>query len=369
MMHCWSLPLALCYFAFLYFMLRTLMLLGLFSTLFGCGDGKPGLFSSNGYHINKDKVWCKTSLGMSYNVNEVAGADPQTFAERELSSKMLPGATAFYGFDKNSVFWAVTKIEGADLASFEYVSNNYSKDKRAVYYMSEPLTDDLAHFAVINYDFVKDSKAVYFGRDVFSDDPTHFVEVGHAGSGYYKDSQQCWYGIYELKGVNPALFRYVGPKTATNGQRVFQEMNEVEGAEIATYQILERGYAKDAHHVYQKGVVMAGADPATFRILSDNYTLDKQYCYYFMTPLPNADPATFQLIDEYYTKDARQVFCGEKPIEGADPATFRVLNGAAGCSCDAHYAYTLEKRITGVDPRNFPAKGKCQSCNETEVKF
>ncbi len=350
-------------------MYRNLLILSFLSTLFGCGDGRPGMFSRNGYHVGKDKVWYRSSLGMSFNVKEVAGADPKTFAVRELRSKTYPESTAYFGMDQSNVFWAETKIEGADLGSFEYLYGNYSKDKNAAYYMNQLLSQDMAHLEVVSYQFVKDSKYVYSGRSIFSEDPAHFTHVGEEHSSFYKDSQKCWYDLYELKNADPATFRYLGTKTAADAKRVYHEMNEVEGADLHSYQILEHGYAKDAHHVYQKGTPMEGADPTTFRVLSDVYSLDARHCYYYMALIPEADPATFQLIDDYYTKDAHHVFTGGNLIEGADPATFRVLNGPAGCSCDAQYAYSMGKRIAGVNPRNFPASGHCKSCNEISVQF
>ena len=350
-------------------MFRNLLLMGLLTFLFGCGDGKPGFFSSNGYHVNKEKVWYKSSVGMDFQVSEVVGADPATFAEKELSSKVMPGTTAYYGMDKSSIFWTATKIEGADLQTFEYLCNNYSRDKNAVYYMAGRLTEDLAHFVVIDYEFVKDAQYVYNGGSVFSDDPAHFTLVGGQDSRYYKDSRSCWYGSYKLEGADPATFRYLGPKTAADARHIYHEMNEIDGADQHTYQILEHEYAKDAHHVYKQYSRLEGADPATFRVLSSNYSQDKRYCYYFMSPLPDADPLTFQLIDEFYAKDAQRVYTNGKVLEGADPATFRVLNGPAGCSCDAHYAYSMSTRIEGVDPKSFPAGKPCISCNETEVKF
>lgn len=348
---------------------RMFMVLGLLSTLLGCGDGKPGLFSSNGYHIGMDKVWYKTSTGTWYDVTEVFDADPKTFVVRTLKSSVYPGSSADYGMDQKSVFWASRKIEGADLGSFEYLCSDYCKDKHAVYYMTQVLTDDLAHFEVISRDFVKDSKAVYFGNDVFSEDPAHFSWVGEENSGYFKDSNKCWYGIYELKNADPATIRYLGINTAADAKRIFHEMNEVEGAEIATYQILDADYSKDARQVYFQGQAFGLADPATFRVIGNNYSADHKHCYYYTSPLSNADPATFLIIEEGYTKDARQVFINGTPIEGADPATFRILNAAAGCSCDDKHAYAMDQPIKGVDPRSFPASGACKSCDESTVKF
>ncbi|MBK9985282.1 MAG: DKNYY domain-containing protein [Saprospiraceae bacterium] len=351
-------------------MLRKLMILGLLYTLFGCGgDGKPGLFSSNGYHVGKEKVWYRSSTGMDYSVKEVFGADARTFAERELSSKMYKGATAYYGFDDKSVFWADAKIEGVDLPSFEYLCNQYSRDKNAVYYMAQELTRDVAHLEIVGRDFIKDSTHVYYGSDVFSDDPGHFAEVGQQGSNYYKDSRNGWYNTYPLKDADPATLHIIGPNTAADAKHVYVEMNEVEGADQLTYQVLTQGYSKDAHHVYLNSEMIEGADPATFQILQAPYSKDDKHCFNNAVVIAGADPASFQLIDEFYGKDNRQVFINGTPIEGADPATFRILNSNAGCSCDAKHAYTLQHRIEGVDPAKFPKNGQCKSCNESGVTF
>ncbi|MEO7174981.1 MAG: DKNYY domain-containing protein, partial [Saprospiraceae bacterium] len=131
-------------------MLRKLMILSLLSSLFGCGgDGKPSLLSDTGYHVGEEKVWYKTSNGITYTVTEVIGADARSFAIRELNSKIYKGTSAYYGFDDKSIFWAATKIEGADLLSFEYLCNQYSRDKNAVYYMAQELTRDLAHLEIV----------------------------------------------------------------------------------------------------------------------------------------------------------------------------------------------------------------------------
>jgi len=351
-------------------MLQKLILLGLLSTLFGCGgDGKPGLLSETGYHVGKEKVWYKSRNGMSYTVKEVIGADVRTFQKRELSSKIYPGTTAYYGIDDKSIFWVDTKIEGADLPSFEYLCNQYSRDKNAVYYMAQELTRDVAHLEIVSRDFIKDSKHVYFESGVFSEDPMHFVAVGDEGSNYYKDSHNCWYNTYPLKDADPATLRIIGENTAADANHVYVEMNEVAGADQKTYRILSHGYSKDAHQVFLNSEMIEGADAATFQVLQASYGKDDKHCFYRSRIIAEADPASFQLIDEFYCKDSRQVFINGTTIKGADPATFRVLNSNAGCSCDAKHAYTLEHRIEGVDPAKFPKNGKCVSCNESGVTF
>jgi len=348
--------------------IRAIMIFGFIASLLGCGDGKPGFFSSNGYHIGKDKVWYKNSLGMDIRITEIVGADAKTFVVQSFTSKVTSRASE-YGKDQSSIYYGGSALPGCDVASFEYVGGGYSKDKNRVYYTSDVLCDDVAHFEMLDDQFAKDAARVYFGNSIFSEDAAHFKRIGDATSNYYTDRYKCWYGIYELKGIDPKKLRYIGPDAATDETKVFYQMNEVEGADVKSYQILDKQYTKDARQVYREGQAIAGVDPATFRILDQHYTLDHQQCYYDLQAIPMADPATFQLVDEFYAKDAHSVFISEKRIEGADPATFRVLNGNAGCSCDAHYAYNMENRIQGVNAALIPSGARCKSCNETGITY
>jgi len=306
--------------------IRAIMIFGFIATLLGCGDGKPNVFSSNGYHIGKEKVWYKTSLGMDIRITEIVGAHAKTFVVQSVTSKVT-GRTSEYGKDQGCIYYGGAALPGCDVASFEYVGGGYSKDKNRVYYMSDVLCDDVAHFEMMDDQFAKDASHVYFGNSVFSED------------------------------------------AATDETRVFYQMNEVEGADVKSYQLLDKQYTKDTHKVYREGQAMEGADPASFRVLDQHYTLDHQQCYYDLQAIPTADPATFQLVDEFYAKDARSVFISEKRIEGADPATFRVLNGNAGCSCDTRYAYNMENRIQGINAALIPVGARCTSCNGTGITY
>lgn len=327
-------------------MLRNLMMLGIFSFLFGCGseDGKPGMFSPMGYHVGKTKVWLKSPGGgmEMYKVNEVEGADPATFRPRTLVNKS--GDTATVGFDAHSVFWYSSQIKGADPASFEFVAGQYSKDKKAAYYQHYFLTDDVAHFESVG-PYMRDSKNIYFAGEPFSDDAPHFERVGDESSQYYRDSKQCWHYISLIKGADPATLRHLGGNYAADARHVYFEMCQMDGADSRSFKILERGFSADAGHVFFKCLPIEGADPASFRILNDDYSADKQQCYFMGYPLPGADPKSLVIIDKFYAKDAKHVWINGKPIEGADPATFEVENGSAGKSRDAKHRYDLDKRI------------------------
>jgi hypothetical protein len=350
-------------------MLRKFSYFSLFSLFFACNnDGKPNWFSAAGYHVSKDKVWFKSVDGISYRTYIVEGADSKTFQARELVSKRS-GEKLEFGFDQQQVFFGVDKLEGADPASFEYLFANYAKDRHVVYYMAQQITEDVKHFVQVSFNFAKDSLHVYYGAEVFSDDPTHFTRVGDETSNFFKDSKKCWYNTSELTNADPATLRFLGFDFAADKQKVFYEMDEIVGADQKTMRALALGYAKDIHHVYQKAEVIAQADPATFRLLTDDYSLDALHCFCGGKWIEGANPSTFKIVDPYYSKDDKQVFLGSLLIQGADPATFRVLNSSAGCSCDAHAAYALDKPIKGVDPSKFVAGKKCISCSTTNINF
>jgi hypothetical protein len=350
-------------------MLRKLLFFSLLSSLFGCNsDGKPNWFSSNGYHVTKDKVWFKTSEGISYSANIVTGADPKTFVARDFISKKT-GERMTFGFDQQHVFLGAALIEGAEVSSFDYLFGNYSKDKNAIYYFSGKLTSDVANFTWVSQNFVKDTQHVYFGGNVFSDDPTHFIQVGGETSIFFKDSHKCWYSITEIPDADPATFRFIKSSYAADAKHLYFESGSILGADQKSFVVLEKDYSKDARYVYLKSERINGADPHSFQVLASYYNKDANHCYYLSEVMPTADPTTFKVVAEGYAKDDRQVFISAQVIIGADPATFRVLNASAGCSCDAHYAYSLSNRIQGVDPKKFEKGKKCVSCNGTSVNF
>jgi|GEM_PF-1030116 len=382
--------------------LRIMIILGLLSALFGCGsgEGKPGLFSSMGYHVGKTKVWYKQSASgyEFYRVTEVYGADPGTFKVEILVSPDNPKDSLTYGLDKNGVFLYDSQIEGADPATFEYLGIRYAKDKQAVYFMGQRISGEPAQFSLFDRSFGKDSQHIYSGGSSISDDPEHFTKIGDETSVYYKDRQLCWYEHREIKGADAATFRVIDGQTAADAQQAYFRHESIEGALPASFRPVSGDYYRDAKQVFYQNMLLEdadaasfrqvspevfadkqgvflrhvhilGADPATFEILNDYFERDAKRCYYSGIVLKGADPKSFQVLGNAYAKDARQVYYNDNLIEGADPATFRILNEISGCSCDAKYAYAWDVRIKDVDPNKFPADKECISCDESGVIF
>lgn len=312
--------------------------------LSGCNsDGRPGLFSSMGYHVGKTKVWIKSPRsGVEiYSIDEVMGANPKTFYSKTIANK--DGVGQLVGFDDRNVFWGADQIEGADIASFEYVGSEYFKDKAHGYHLANRLTEDVAHFQMYD-EFAKDSVNVYFGSRVFSDDAPNFCRVGDLPSRYYKDSAHCWYFIYPISGADPLSLRYLERDWATDERHVFHQMNEIEHADPKTFEPLKFDFSRDRESVFMASVRIENADPSTFVVLSEQMSSDEKHCFYNGGILVDADPKTFHLIDEFYAKDSTHVWVNGIVIDGADPKTFEVTEGAGGKSKDAHYQYDMAER-------------------------
>ncbi len=67
-----------------------------------------------------------------------------------------------YAFDEHYIYFSDHKIEGVDIASFEVLSNNFSRDKFHVYYMEKILKEvDAPSFQIMSYSAFKDKNNVY----------------------------------------------------------------------------------------------------------------------------------------------------------------------------------------------------------------
>lgn len=314
----------------------------LLALLCGCGgnDNQPGMFSSMGYHVGKQHVWLKSPSGGGriYRVEEVLGADPQTFATKELQNDQ--GDSRTIGFDKSNIYFGTNKFQNADLNSLEYVGLSYFRDRHHAYYFNTTISDDAANFELYE-DFVRDSQHVYFAGGVFSSDPQNFRRLGD--SDYYVDSLNCWFKIVSLEEADPKSLKAISEDFAVDSKHVFHQSNVVEEADPKTFRALDDIYSCDEGHVFYHSMLIENADPNSFVILNSGVTKDKNHCYYSGRLLANADPQTIELIDQFYFRDARHVWINGLVITGADPKSFEVIDSHAALSRDAQRQYEIDR--------------------------
>jgi len=303
-----------------------------------------------------------------YWVNQISGADPQTFTVLPFPNE--PNYVIF-AKDKNFVYAGNTRISGADPETFvaiaeyydDYYDAYYAKDRSHVYfYNGITLTDerpvavlpgaDPATFVSVSPNVFKDKNHVYGMNEKFYDpacvtcqqaDPATFVALG---GGYFKDKSHfyCWSKI--LEDISTTTFAVMG----------------------------DSGYAKDAQHVYHYGDILKAADPATFRLIDgyENwYATDSAHVFIGGYVVDELDPESLLVINQNYAKDLDTVrltlpFDPAGVIPDADPNTFEILPNegthvgtfspiGTEWSRDATHVYFLNSLVADADPKTFTA--------------
>lgn len=206
--------------------------------------------------------------------------------------------------------------EGLDVASFEALSEEYTRDKNRVY------------FKVV-------SPGEFLVIVLPEADPATFELLARNA---VRDKNHVWYSDNLLRGVDPSTVELIG-----NGP-VF----------------------KDKDSVHYQSDRMAGADPASFRHLGSGYYQDKNHVYWCIDPIPDADPTSFRVVrDTFIAKDKNSVYCGGERLAGLDVATTElILNDRNG------YQFLSDKNGIYLNEWKFPRSkpGKAEVIDNFTVK-
>lgn len=191
--------------------------------------------------------------------------------------------------------------EGLDAASFEALSEVYTRDKNRVYYK----IDDNERFIVIQLPQA---------------DPATF---NLSADGLVRDKNHVWSGDRILSGVDPATVEVINPNFA-----VIKDKDSV-------------------HYGYDQ---IPGADPASFRHIGSGYYADRNRAYWCLTPIPDADPATFKVLgDSFVAKDKNRAYRSGEILEGYDAASLELI-----LHNDAGYQIFSDKNGIHVNKMTFP---------------
>ena len=178
--------------------------------------------------------------------------------------------------DRTRVFHRYSLVEGADRDSFEILSDEFSKDRRRVYYGDE----------VVPFLEATTVQLLRFGS--YSRFGSH--------SGYVRDGSAAYY-FHEV--------------------RAKRKVTKVK-ADLATFEALDEDFAKDDKAVYFRGRKIPGGDPASFRLLKMYYAKDKNQVYYSSSSdrfriLEDANAESFlDMGSEYGTDHSTLYYLGRK---------------------------------------------------------
>jgi hypothetical protein len=206
--------------------------------------------------------------------------------------------------------------EGLDVASFEALSERYSRDRSRVYYniispgvflvIVLPKADPET-FELVAGHLVKDKNHVwYYDRIQAGVDPATVESI--AGSRVYKDKDSVHYGYQTISGADVSKFESVGGGYFADGDRVYWGPDPVPGADPIDFENLKESFiGKDKCRVYRSGVPLPGLDVATLEVLVHDpagYQIlsDKNGIHLNDKTFPRSKPGKIEKIDRFTFK-------------------------------------------------------------------
>lgn len=203
---------------------------------------------------------------------------------------------------------------------------------------------DAASFAALSEEYSKDRSAVYYkwispGRFwvvVIPDaDPATFEVMDF---NLAKDANRVWRTDVPIEGADPATARVVNPGWVWRDSRsVYYQFTRLAEADPETFRHLNQAFYRDARHVYWSTTRLVGADVLTFRTFGNDvpYAVDERHVWFGAERIPHVDAGSFRLFHNHVFADDRRVHVSGRalPILDADPATFRKVAELESAGC------------------------------------
>lgn len=215
-----------------------------------------------------------------------------------------------------SQFGPFKTAEGLDVASFEVLSETYTRDKNRVYYK-----------VVSNDEFI----------------------------------------VIVLPEADPASFELVEGGLTRDKSRVWYNDRIQQGVDAATVEPIKGGPVyKDKNSVFYQDQAIEGADPASFKHLGSGYYADSRRVYWCTDPIPDADAATFKVLgDSFVAKDRSRAYRSGEPLDGLDAASLELI-----VHHEAGFQIYSDKNGIHVNEMTFPRSkpGKVEVIDPYTVK-
>lgn len=218
--------------------------------LIGCGVG---------YKVDKsnDKVvWVTWDEGNGRREWPVDGADAKTFEVMPLRTRTDSNC---FGKYKNHVYFAATRIEGADPSSFREYGTDYRDDKSVFLWIDGNI------------------------KQLPDSDPESFMRIDELF--WSRDSKQVFFLDRGFVPRDLATFELLEGLWARDRKAHYYEDREVPEAHRDTFKVdpVWPSFGRDREHVFWQGRTIHGADPQSFVITKHNEGHDNKtnfYCFF-----------------------------------------------------------------------------------------
>ncbi|MBL6444946.1 DKNYY domain-containing protein [Fulvivirga sp. 29W222] len=247
-----------------------------------------------------------------------------------------------------------SKVDSADVESFEVIDRDFGKDKNHVFYKTQIIDSEVDKETFIVKEFLCfDKNRVYVPIDY-----TPYDLRGLLPENRY---------MMVIDRANPKTYVKVDSDWSKDDANYFYNYQRVD-VDYQTFEVINDHFAKDKNMVYllkSFSLLESSVDPATAQRVDERYIVDKNNLYDFQqyreseevdslvsfkcfdsnslnflgksfllfddkvifdgVELPDVDSRSFKVVKDYYSKDKNHVYAGSKIINGADPASFEVL--------------------------------------------
>jgi hypothetical protein len=217
----------------------------------------------------------------------------------------------------DSKFGPFKTAEGLDVASFEALSEEYTRDKNRVYYKVISTGEfivivlpeaDPASFDVLTFALARDKNHVWYGNEIQSGADPATIELVNAGWSVFKDKDSVHYQSTQMSGADPASFKHIGSGYYADEKRVYWCSNPIPDADLATFEVMGDSFiAKDSSKVYRSGVHLPGYDVASFELILHNEAgfqifSDRNGIHLNKMTFPRSKPGKVEIIDDKTVK-------------------------------------------------------------------
>jgi hypothetical protein len=216
----------------------------------------------------------------------------------------------------NSKFGPFKTAEGLDVASFEVLSEEFTRDKNRVYYKVIS-TDEFivivlpeaepASFELLEGNLTRDKKRVYYNHEIqHAVDPASVEPI--QGGPVYKDKNSVFYQYDAIVGADPASFKHIGSGYYADRKQVYWGPNPVPDADPANFEVMGDSFiAKDNSRIYRSGVPLPGYDVKSFELILHNEAgfqifSDKNGIHLNDWTFPRSKPGKVEVIDSHTVK-------------------------------------------------------------------
>lgn len=211
---------------------------------------------------------------------------------------------------------------GLDIASFEVLSEKYTRDKNRVYskvvspgvflVIRLPQADP-ASFEILAPLLVRDRKHVWYGEHLQPGvDPLTVKPVERMG-GVFKDKNAVYFFGEKLAGADPASFLHLDSGYYADRNRIYWGNSPVPGADLASFEVIGSSFiARDKKMVYRSGELLPGLDAPSLRLIVHHpqgfqIVSDKNGLYLNKTIFPRSQPGPVEVIDKLTVRSGANI--------------------------------------------------------------